>query len=151
MHLYSDLQSFLEVHVMSTCCYSECFHLDESTSKFPLLAAAYLFWSLCRHFGREFLTSIPALPRKLMLSICGLRGELFSLSLSLSPALIGVLLSLSLGGLANFFQLHLFFCPPTVVYKINQRQIYHTKYDLCQVLHKSAKCLRGENIEDGCD
>ena len=146
MHLYSGLQSLLEVYVTSTCCYSECLHLDESSSKFPLLAASQR--SLCSHsqhlqhtyfghsvatFGREFLRSV--------------RGTFLSLSL----ALIGTLLLLSLGGLANFFQLHLFFCPPTVVYKINQRQNHHKKNNLCQVLHKSVECLRGENIGDGCD
>ena len=99
-------------------------------------------------FGREFLASIPALPCKLLLPIPGLWGKFLALALSLllcmahfsRPVLVG---------LANFFLLHLFFCPPMIVDKIDQRQTYHKKHKLCQVLHKSSKCLRGKNIEDG--
>ena len=144
MHLYLGLKSLLKVHVTSTGCYSECFHLDDSTFKLPLLAASQR--SLCSHsqcllhtyfshsvptFGREFLASIPALPCKLLSPIPGLRGKHLSLSLSLSPFLHIYMLYIYiciyihiymahfshpvLVGLANFFHLHLFFCPPTVV------------------------------------
>ena len=142
MHLYLGLKSLLKVHVTSTGCYSECFHLDDSTFKLPLLAASQR--SLCSHsqcllhtyfshsvptFGREFLASIPALPCKLLSPISGLRGKPLSLSLSLSLSCSSCIYYIYiyiytymahfshpvLVGLANFFHLHLFFCPPTVV------------------------------------
>ena len=128
MHLYLGLKSLLKVHVTSTGCYSECFHLDDSTFKLPLLAASQR--SLCSHsqcllhtyfshsvptFGREFLASIPALPCKLLSPIPGLRGKLLSLSVSLSLIYMAHFSHPVLVGLANFFHLHLFFCPPTVV------------------------------------
>ena len=88
---------FFEVHLTSMGFYSRFFHVDESTSKFPLLAASQR--SLCSYsqrllhtyvnhseptFGREFLASIPALSCKVLLPIPGLRGRLLNLSLSLS-------------------------------------------------------------------
>ena len=129
MHLYLGLKSLLKVHVTSTGCYSECFHLDDSTFKLPLLAASQR--SLCSHsqcllhtyfshsvptFGREFLASIPALPCKLLSPIPGLRGKLLSLSVSLSLLLCiyidGALLSPSLGWLSEFLSLALVFLSP---------------------------------------
>ena len=171
MHLYLGLKSLLKVHVTSTGCYSECFHLDDSTFKLPLLAASQR--SLCSHsqcllhtyfshsvptFGREFLASIPALPCKRLSPIPGLRGKL----LSLSPALyiyIYIYIYIWRTSLAQSwsawqisFTCTCFSVPQRLCsYKIDQRQTHHKKHGLCQVLHESAKCLRGENIEDGCD
>ena len=125
MHLYLGLKSLLKVHVTSTGCYSECFHLDDSTFKLPLLAASQR--SLCSHsqcllhtyfshsvptFGREFLASIPALPCKLLSPIPGLRDKLLSLSLSCSEYIYGALLSPSLGRLGEFLSLALVFLSP---------------------------------------
>ena len=82
MQLYSGLQSLLKVHVTSTGCYSECFNLDESTSKLLLLAASQrslrshsqcLLHTYFGHsvptIGREFLASIPALPCEFLSTI----------------------------------------------------------------------------------
>ena len=118
MHLYLGLQSLLEVHVTSTGCNSECFHLDESTSKFQLLGASQR--SLRSHSQRlqhtYFGHSVPLLEESFtlpfLLFIPGLRGELLSFSLSLSPALFGALLLLNLGRLCKFLLIALLFLSP---------------------------------------
>ena len=79
----------------STFDYSGFFHLDESTSKFPLLAASQrslrshsqcLLHTYFSHavftFGREIFASVPALPREVLPPIPALQGELLSLCLS---------------------------------------------------------------------
>ena len=148
IHLYSGLQSLLEVHVTSKGCYSEIFHLDESTSKLLLFAASQtslhfnsqcllhtFLWSLCTHFWKRVshFNSCSASWTSLAYS-WSTRQTSFSLSLSLVLCLAHFSRPV-LAGLANFFLSLLFFCLPTVVYKIVQRQTYHKKHDLCQVLH----------------
>ena len=116
MHLYSGLHSFLKVHLTSIACYSGFFHLDDSTSKFLLLAASQrslhshsqrLLHTYFSHsvptFAREFLASILALPCEVLPPIPGLLAELLSFSLSL--LLPGALLSPSLGWLGKFLSL----------------------------------------------
>ena len=114
------------------------------------MPAAYLFWSLCTHFkilvesfSLQFLLCLAKFSCPFLLCET---NYFLSLLLCLAHSSRSVFV-----GLANFFQLQLFFCPPTVVCKIDQRQTHHKKHDLCQVLHKSVKCLRGENIEEWCD
>ena len=135
MHLYSGLHSFLNVHMKSTGCYSGFFHLDESTSKFLLLAASHSCFHSC------------SAPRSSLTHSCSARQT--SLSLSLLLCLVHFSCPV-LVGLANFFLSLLFFCLPTVVYKIDQRQTYHKPQPLLSPAF-IVECLGGENIEDGCD
>ena len=117
MHLYLGLQSLLKVHATSMGCYSECFPLDESTSKFPLLAASQK--TLLSHsqrlqhtyFGHSvhFWKRVSHFHSCCLFLVC--EGNFF-LSLSLSPALFGALLLLNLGRLCKFLLIALLFLSP---------------------------------------
>ena len=160
MQLYLGFQTLLKVHVTSTGCYSGFFHLDESTSRFQLLAASQrslrshsqrLLHTYFNHsvptFGRDFLSSIPALPREVLPPIPGLRGEL----LSLSPVLPGALVLPSLGWLGKFLSLTLVFLSPNGCVKIISEANLSQKAQPLLSPALIVECLGGENIEDGCD
>ena len=145
MHPYLGLHSFLELHLMSPGCYPECFTWMSQFPNFrfkmkakdpsahihnacciPILFTLYPL--LVESFLLTFLLRLAKFSRPLFVS----RQTAFSFLLCLAHFFCPVLV-----GLANFFLSLLFFCLPTVVYvyKIAQRQTYHKKHNLCQVLH----------------
>ena len=150
MHLYSGLHSFLKVRVTSTDCYCGFFFtwmsqllnfrclLQAKALSAPIHNACCipisvtLYLLLVESFSLPFVLYLVKFSRPFL--VCKVDFFL-SLSLSLSPALPGALLSPSLCRLGEFLSLALFFCLPKVVYKIDQRQTYHKKHNLCLVLH----------------
>ena len=146
MHLYSGLHSFLKVRVTSTDCYSGFFFtwmsqllnfrclLQAKALSAPIHNACCipisvtLYLLLVESVLLPFLLYLVKFSRPFL--VC--KVDFF---LSLFPALPGALLLPSLCRLGEFLSLALFFCLPKVVYKIDQRQTYHKKHNLCLVLH----------------